>query len=159
MRSCANTTFASNSILRLSAHMLAGASRAVLRDRRGVAAIEFAIVGPLLVLMIAAVLSYGGYFTMAHAVQQLANDAARATVAGMSDSERQTLAAGCISAELPTYGFAPSAVQLSFSDQAQVATVSLSYDSSSNPIWSLRGLLPMPPPVIVRSAAIQLGGY
>ena len=123
------------------------------------AAIEFAILGPLLLVMIAAVLVYGGYFMMAHSVQQLANDAARATVAGMTDAERQSLAASCLSAELPTYGFAPAAVQLTYSDQAQVAMVSLSYDSSSNPIWSLQGLIPLPSSTIVRSAAIRLGGY
>ena len=79
---------------------------AVASDRRGVAAIEFAILAPLLILMIAAILIYGDYFIMAHSIQQLAN-----------------------------------------------------YDSSSSPIWSLQGLLPMPPALIVRSAAIQLGGY
>ena len=128
-------------------------------DQRGAAAIEFAILGPLLIVMIAAILVYGGYFMMAHSVQQLANDAARAAVAGMTDGERQTLAANCLSAELPAYGFAPASVQLSYSDPGGVATVSLAYDSSSNPIWSLKGLAPMPPSLIVRSAAIQLGGY
>lgn len=128
-------------------------------DRRGVAAIEFAILGPLLLVMIAGILVYGDYFMLAHSVQQLANDAARATVAGMTDSERQTLASNCLNAELPSFGLAPASVQLGYSDPAGVATVSLSYDSSSSPIWSLKGLLPMPPAMIVRSAAIQLGGY
>ena len=39
---------------------------------------EFAIVAPVLVMLVFGILMYGGYFLMAHSVQQLANDAARA---------------------------------------------------------------------------------
>ena len=133
---------------------------AALKDHAGSSAIEFALLGPVLIVLLMAIVAYGGYFLMAHAVQQLSNDAARATVGGLSDTERRTLAASCLASELPSYGFLnPQAAQLSITDQATVLTVQLSYDASSSPIWSLRGLVPLPSSLIVRTAAIQLGGY
>ena len=126
----------------------------------GTAAIEFAILAPVLLLMLLGILVYGVYFMMAHAMQQMANDAARAALAGLSDTERQQLAAASLANELPTYGFLdPKLVQLAYTDQSQVMTVNLAYDASASPIFSLSGVLPMPPSSIVRTASVQLGGY
>jgi Flp pilus assembly protein TadG len=134
--------------------------RAKLTDRSGSAAVEFAILGPILILLLIGILVYGGYFLMAHSVQQLANDAARSAVAGLSDTERQQLAAGTLANELPSYGFLqPSQVQLGYSDRSQVMTVNISYDASASPLWALNGVIPMPPSTIVRSASVQVGGF
>ena len=128
--------------------------------RGGAAAVEFAIIGPVLVLLLIGILVYGGYFLLAHSVQQLANDAARAAVAGLSDSERQTLASATLASELPSYGFLdPREVQLDYSDQAQVMTVQVAYDASGSPLWALNGVIPMPSSAIVRSASVQVGGF
>ena len=130
------------------------------RSSRGGVAVEFAIIGPILLLLLLGIMVYGGYFLMAHSVQQLANDAARAALGGLSDSERQQLAANCLANELHTYGFLdPKLVQLGYSDQLQVMTVNIAYDASSSPLWALNGVIPMPSPSILRSAAVQVGGY
>ena len=65
-----------------------------------------------------------------------------------------------MAAELPSYGYlSPASAELRVADQAAVLTVQVSYDATNNPIWSLRSLVPMPSPIIVRTAAVQLGGY
>ena len=130
------------------------------RARGGTAAVEFAILAPLLLLILFGILFWGVYFLMAHSMQQLANDSARAALAGLSDTERQQLATDCLASELPTYGFLnPKLVQLSYADQSQVMTVNLAYDASASPIFALSGVLPMPSASIVKTASVQLGGY
>ena len=127
---------------------------------RGAAAVEFAIVAPVLVMLVFGILMYGGYFLMAHSVQQLANDAARAAVGGMTDTERRQLATSALASELPTYGYlSPAFTQLTYADQAGVMTVGVAYDASSSPLWALNGVIPMPSSTIVRNAAVQVGGY
>ena len=59
---------------------------------RGASAVEFAIVGPVFVLLMMGMIAYGIYFGAVHSVQQLAADAARASVAGLDESERIWLA-------------------------------------------------------------------
>ena len=121
---------------------------------------EFAILGPILILLLLGILVYGGYFLMAHSVQQLANDAARAALGGLSDTERQQLAATCLANELHTYGFLDAKlVQLAYSDQSQVMTVNIAYDASGSPLWALNGVIPMPSSSILRSASVQVGGF
>ncbi len=130
------------------------------RAAEGAVAVEFAILGPVLILLLLGIMVYGGYFLMAHSVQQLANDAARAALGGLSDSERQQLAANCLANELHTYGFLnPKLVQLAYADQSQVMTVNVAYDASGNPLWAFSGVIPMPSSAIVRSASVQVGGF
>jgi Flp pilus assembly protein TadG len=126
----------------------------------GSAAIEFAVLGPLLTLMLLGVMAYGGCFWISHSIQQLANDAARSTVGGLSTAERQSLAQATLAAEAPTYpNLTTNLVTLSESESGQVVTVSIAYDASASVFWAMRSLIPMPPSTIVRQATIQLGGY
>ena len=109
------------------------------RSSSGAVAVEFVIIGPVLVLLLLGIMVYGGYFLMAHSVQQLANDAARAALGGLSDTERQQLASNCLANELHTYGFLnPKLVQLAYADQSQVMTVNIAYDASGSELcWKL----------------------
>lgn len=53
------------------------------RSRRGgSAAIEFALVGPLLIMMLVGMVVYGGWMWLAQSVQTLATESARAAVGG-----------------------------------------------------------------------------
>ena len=63
-----------------------------IRNTDGVAAIEFAIVLPVFLTLAMGIITYGLYFGAAHSTAQLAADAARASVAGLSDSERTLIA-------------------------------------------------------------------
>ena len=131
-----------------------------LGDRRGSAAVEFAIVGPIFVVLLLGIMSYGGYFWLAHSVQQLANDSARAAVAGLDVNERQQLVQSTIDDEMPGYTFfSASTVNTAVTSQPNTMTVSIAFNASNTPFWALSSLVPMPPTTITRSATIKLAGY
>ena len=60
--------------------------------REGAAAVEFALVGPILVFLLIGIVVYGGWFLMAQSVQALASEGARAAVGGLDSAERESLA-------------------------------------------------------------------
>ncbi|PZU06976.1 MAG: pilus assembly protein TadE [Sphingobium sp.] len=60
-------------------------------DRRGSVLVEAAFALPLLALLLTGILGYGCWFMTAHSLQQAANDAARAAVAGLDAGERRAL--------------------------------------------------------------------
>lgn len=57
----------------------------------GAAALEFALVAPFLFALIFGIIVFGYAFALQNSLQELAADAARATVGGLSTAERQTL--------------------------------------------------------------------
>jgi Flp pilus assembly protein TadG len=128
-------------------------------SERASAAVEFAIVGPVLVLLMMGIFTYGGYFLTAHTVQQMANDAARSALAGLDDEERLTLAREAALTSLANQAF----MRGQFSDfdlsrSGNTIAVRLTYDASEDLYWSFESLLPVPTPEISRAATIRLGG-
>ena len=55
---------------------------------------EFALIGPLFVLLLAGVVVYGGWLWLAQSVQSVASEAARAAVALVEDGMRLGLGTG-----------------------------------------------------------------
>lgn len=142
---------------------LFSAFRRARSDQRGVSAIEFAIVFPLFLVTVLGILVYAIYFGVVHSVQQLAAEAARASVAGISPTERTTLAEQHVQRSLGSYplidaGSLKVAAAQSVSDPNLFA-VDLSYDASKMTIFALDGLLPLPPKEIRRQAVVRRGGY
>jgi Flp pilus assembly protein TadG len=126
----------------------------------GAAAVEFAIVGPMLIVLLMGIASYGGYFWLAHSVQQLANDSARAAMGGLDDTERQSLAKSSLDAGLANYAYLkPPAASVTVASQPQQIAITVNYDASGSPFWALGALIPMPPSLIRRQAVVRLGGY
>ena len=76
----------------------------LIHDRRGVAAIEFAIVAPLLIMMMFGMVMYGSWFWMAHSVQAMASEGARAAIAGLDPTEREQLARTFVGAQVSDLG-------------------------------------------------------
>jgi Flp pilus assembly protein TadG len=104
--------------------------------------------------------SYGGYFWMAGSLQQLANDAARAAIAGLTDSERQSLAQSALNAEIANYNMLnPSLASVNYQGDSESYAISISYNAANNPFWVASNFLPMPSTTIIRTAAVKLGGY
>jgi Flp pilus assembly protein TadG len=62
------------------------------KRRQGSAAIEFALVGPMLVMLLTGMVVYGGWFWLAQSVQSLATESARAAMGGIDNTERRQLA-------------------------------------------------------------------
>ncbi len=127
----------------------------------GASALEFAIIGPVFIVLLLGIMCYGGYFWLAHSVQQLANDSARSAVAGLTAAERQQLAQSAFNVEVQNYSIIkPSSAVVSVdSSQTDAMTVSVAYDASGMPFWIFGSLVPMPPSTITRAATIKLAGY
>ena len=131
--------------------------------RGAAAAVEFALVVPIFLMMLFGIISFGAYLTVVHGVQQLAAEATRAAVAGLSDDERVTLAQSNIAGNVGSYPLISSARLTLTSAATDPASnnfsVTLRYDASNMFVFNLPSFVPAPPPVVVRSASIQRGGY
>jgi Flp pilus assembly protein TadG len=130
--------------------------------RRGATAVEFAMLLPLFLTLVFGIVVFGSYLTMVHGVQQLAAEAARSSVAGLTDSERGSLAASYVSLNASTYPLL-NASSLTVNAAASTAdpnvfVVTVNYDASGSFFYSLP-FVPAPPPIIARSAAIPYGGF
>ncbi|HTO40910.1 MAG TPA: TadE/TadG family type IV pilus assembly protein [Rhizomicrobium sp.] len=124
------------------------------------AAIEFALVAPVFLVFLMGIISYGGYFWLAHNLQELANDSARAAVGGLTADERSAFARSSFDSQVASYGaLTPARANVVYNGTAQNFTVSVSYDASRSGFWAISGLIPMPSSTIVRTASIRLGGY
>jgi Flp pilus assembly protein TadG len=129
----------------------------------GSIAVEFALIFPVALMFFAGLLAYGLYFGASHAVQQLAADAARASVSGLSDVERTAIAEAHVAASGNNYPFLRadriSVVAQPLAGDPTQFEVRVAFDSADLPIWALSGLVPLPQKTIARSAIIKRGGY
>lgn len=62
------------------------------RDQSGAVAIEFALIAPILFSLLFGIITLGYFMGVSHSVHQLATGAARASVSGLDQTERQSLA-------------------------------------------------------------------
>jgi len=135
---------------------------ACFREERGSAAIEFAILTPVFLLLLTGMLAYGIYFGAAHSLQQLAADAARTAIAGLDEAERDTLVTTFLDRNADAYMLIDRA-RLTATigdkpDDPDFYRVTLRYDASDLPIWNLYLPLPLPSPDISYSSTIRRGG-
>lgn len=132
------------------------------RNIDGSNAIEFAILSPVFILLILGLIAYGIYMGAVHSVQQLAADAARASVAGLTPEERAQLTGDFIRRNAGNYLLLqPDKVnfsaQMSLDDENQFL-VMIEYNATHLPIWSLYTPLPLPSDRIIRGSTIRIGG-
>ncbi len=133
------------------------------RSESGMAAVEFAIVAPILLMLIFAVILYSLYFAAYMGVREAAAEGARAAMAGMSTSERSQLAIARATDIMNSYGALMGASSTATITAAQQATgtltVSVSYDISSSPILKYGALLPMPSSTLQSNVIVANGSY
>lgn len=126
----------------------------------GGVAIEFAFVAPVLLAMLMGIISYGSYFWTAHTVQQLANDAARAAIGGLTDAERNELAFSTLRVDMAEQpGIDPNRVRMQVARESTTLTVRVAYDGSGSLFAALSEIVPTPNSRIERSASVRLGGF
>lgn len=115
---------------------------------------------PLFLALVFGIVVFGAYFTMVHGVQQLAAEAARSSVAGLSEIERVSLAENYVTTNAGSYPLLqPGHLTVSAATSgSDVFVVTVNYDASDNPIFTLP-FVPAPPSTIIRSAAIPFGGF
>lgn len=128
----------------------------------GASAVEFAIVASLFLMVALGILAYGIYLSAAHSVSQLAADSARASIAGLNDTERTKIATDHVAAHAADFillnknKVTVDAAPLADINQFQVV---VRFDASDLPIWFMSGLVPLPSKTIERTASIKRGGY
>ncbi|MGE3143870.1 MAG: TadE/TadG family type IV pilus assembly protein [Hyphomonadaceae bacterium] len=127
---------------------------------QGAAAVEFALIAPVLLLLLLGVICYGGYFFTAHTVQQIANDAARAAVAGLDDAERRAIARDTALSDLQAQSsLRAGGADVAYTRSGGRMSVRVSYDASRDVYWAFAALVPLPSPRIERTASVQVGGF
>lgn len=128
---------------------------------KGTAALEFAIISPIFLLVIMTLIAYGIYLSAAHSVQQITADAARTAIAGVTETEREQLVANYITQSTINDAFLDRSkftitVQADPTNSNQF-TVSVAYDATNLPIWNLYSYA-LPGKTITRYATIRMGG-
>ncbi len=112
----------------------------------GTAAIEFAIIAPLFFTILVGIIVYSIYFTVWIAVTQIASEAARAGLAGLTTAEQTSIATTRFNTGLASYApmLSSSKASLTFpSAAAGTFAVSVSYDFSSFGFSAIT-LVPLP---------------
>ncbi|OPH82194.1 TadE/TadG family type IV pilus assembly protein [Nitrobacter vulgaris] len=127
---------------------------------RAASAVEFAMLLPLFLVLVFGIVVFGAYLTMVHGVQQLAAEAARSSVAGLSETERISLAENYVTTNAGSYPLLqPGHLTVSAATSgSDVFVVTVNYGASDNIIYTLP-FVPAPPSTIIRSAAIPFGGF
>lgn len=137
------------------------------KNDEGAAAVEFAIVATLFLTLVLAIIGYGTYFAARLALSYAASEGARASIAGMNDSERQILAVETAQRVLDNYGlligYGPGGpaqiVAQPVSGQPGLYEVVITYDFSETGLGGLGGLVPLPNPVSTTRVIVSNGGY
>jgi Flp pilus assembly protein TadG len=112
-------------------------------------------------MVLLSLIAYGIYLTAAYAVQQVAADAARTAVAGITTKERETLAKNYVTQTVLDYAFLDKngfhvTVGADPTNPNQF-TVVVEYDARDLPIWSLYTYA-LPEKSIRRFSTIRIGG-
>lgn len=122
-------------------------------------AVEFAFMAPVLMLFVFGTVGFGIELAIASGLQQLAAEAARASVGGLSDSERANIVQSFVASHVAAYPFL-DVRQLSVTTAPLTAPVaayqvSLSYDLSSQVVGQFNRLIPALPTRLLRSAVVM----
>ncbi|MBN03202.1 TadE/TadG family type IV pilus assembly protein [Ponticaulis sp.] len=116
-------------------------------DKRGASAVEFALVAPVLMFILAAIVGYGMVFLTAISLQQLGADVTRATIGGFSVSEKRELAAEHLAVARREYVLINNdqvVVDVVYDTDTETTVVEIAYDTTGHPVELFRGLIPMP---------------
>jgi len=123
------------------------------REERGAAAVEFALVAPLLLLLVFGIISYGYMLSFRQAVSQAAAEGARAAAVAQLNQDREQLATDAVNAAISSYQgitCADAAMTCTITvaecpddGSPAYATIDLSYAYAENPLLPTL-MVPMP---------------
>ncbi|HEX7851570.1 MAG TPA: TadE/TadG family type IV pilus assembly protein [Sphingomonas sp.] len=136
-----------------------GDLRRLLRDERGAALVEMAMVLPVLMLLIMGIIVFGEWLACANALQQSANEGARASLSGLSQDERAQTARQTVTDSLSHYdSIDQRKVVIGVQDDGATVNVTVNYDMSDQPVMKLP-FVPLPDKIVSRSAAVRLSSF
>lgn len=131
--------------------------------RAGSSAVVFAMFAPILIILLVSMISYGLYLGAAYSVQRLAVDGVRASIAGLTETDRNRLAEQQVARSAQCHplldGKGLSVKTRTSETDPDEFIVSISYDAKALPIWIFDQLIPLPSKNIVRTASIKRGSY
>jgi Flp pilus assembly protein TadG len=130
--------------------------------QHGNAAVEFALLVPVLLMLFAGIVAFGIYLGASHNLKQIASEAARASIAGVTDQERGDLARRRVASSLTDGAmFKPGTVLVAVGPDpvdATIYTVTLTFDAKTLGFSGLSGLVPLPPDLIQSTVSVRRGG-
>ncbi len=133
------------------------------RERRATAVIELAIVGPVFILLVLGMIAFGLYFMYLHELQELASSAARASVSGLTQTERNSLAVQFVNQSVSESAILNSSdISVATTTSGTPATnysVTVSYNLKDTPIPMLAQIVSIQFAGITRTSTIEFGGY
>ncbi len=133
----------------------------LLKDCHGATAVEFAFIAPIMLTLVFGIVAYGSIISVNNGLQQLAGEAAKASLAGLTDPDRTQLAKAFVTANAPFYAFMDSTklkVDCAEPKSSQFQVL-VSYDMSNSMAFHLLAWLPLPPAKMTRNAVIERGGF
>jgi Flp pilus assembly protein TadG len=128
---------------------------------KGAAAVEFALLVPILMVLLFGIVGFGWFLGIAHSLQEAASQSARASVAGMDVSERSAVALATVkrrTSDNPLID--PDSLTVNVGTDAgnpDLFTVTLRYDMSANLLKIVPTFVPLPT-TLTRTASIRRGG-
>ena len=130
-------------------------------DTKATSAVEFAMVTPAFLLILFGIMAFGAVFGVYQGVQELVAEAARASVAGLTDPERDQLARSFVASNVGAYALLDpqKLVVTTSAGSGSAFTVSIRYDMSGLFAFTMLRMIPLPSPTVLRSAVVQRGGY
>lgn len=109
------------------------------RCERGSNAVEFALVAPILFLLLLGIVYVSVYLSVGHSLAQLSADASRYAMVGLNKTERRALAQSWVTSPQNRYGFVnPSKLEVATEEVDGALKVSVTYDMTYLP----------PPPIV-----------
>ena len=137
--------------------------RHILACDRGMAALEFVLLAPALLMLAFAIIVYSFYFSAQMGIRHAASEGARAAMAGLGSAERTTLATTRASQVLASYGSLLSANGGPTVTTSAAGTgtfkVLISYNMMGSPIMRYGRFIPLPASTITASAVVTNGSY
>ena len=132
------------------------------RNTSGASAIEFTIVAPVFFLLIFGIIIYGYYFATMSLMNHIAYEAARATISGLYDDERSTLAharADALIASLSSF-VGSDTIEVDAAPASDgIFTVTVHYQFNWVNLIGASSLLPLPSSDQTVTVQISHGGY
>ncbi len=112
---------------------------------------DLALLLPGLFLLAWAGFTWGGYFWLTGRVQAAAEQAAYAVAAASQDQDTLKVARSAA-----TQALSAPITDLSVDRQGLSLRVQVTFDLSDNPVFAIRGLTPLPSPLIARAAVAPI---
>ena len=135
----------------------------VLSCEQGLAALEFALIAPALLMLVFAIIIYSFWFSALLGVRHAAAEGARAAMAGLSATERATLARARAQAVIDGYGALLSAggapdIQAQ-PDGTGLFKVQVRYDMSRSALSRYANFIPLPSTTLGATVIVTNGSY